>query len=107
MLFKGYSYTAITNELFSCFNHLYNIDYFFTICGDFNLANIDWKRGYDIAILPQHEACLRSYIVYNGLWQLVTEPTRNNNTLDTLIASDPLTACNVSVVRLYRLCVLY
>ena len=84
--------------MFSSLNHLCDIDYFFAICGDFNLANIDWKRGYDAAILLQHEACLGSSIVNNGLEQLVTESTRNNNTLDILIVNDPLTTCNVSVV---------
>ena len=66
--------------------------------GDFNLANNDWKRDYNIAILLQHDACLSSLIVYNRLVQLVTELTRNNYSFDLLIACDSLTTSKVSVV---------
>ncbi len=86
-----------TNNLINCLDRLCAIDYGFTICGDFNMPRINWAEGYDVSLLPQLEACLVTFIVDNGLLQLITQPTRLNNTLDLLITNDPLAVHNVAV----------
>ena len=56
--------------------------------GDFNLPNICW---YNLA-----SSCndglhynFHEFVLHNDLYQLVKEPTRNNNILDLLITSHP------------------
>ena len=86
-----------TGELMDCLNSLCDVAYGVTICGDFNLPNVNWKIGLDILNLRALEACLVTFIVDNGFSQLVHENTRHNNTLDLLLINDLLAVANVAV----------
>ena len=86
-----------TGELMDCLNSLCDVAYGVTICGNFNLPNVNWKIGLDILNLRALEACLFTFIVDNGFSQLVHENTRHNNTLGLLLVNDLLAVANVAV----------
>ena len=86
-----------TNNLINCFNVLYDIDYVFTICTSFNLPNFYWNNVFDVSSLCALNASLAKFIEDNGMIQLITESTRQLNTLDLLLVNDPLTVYNVTV----------
>ena len=68
-----------------------------TICGDFNMPQVNWANGYNLSCMPALEACLSSFVTDNGLQQLVHDNTRLNNTLDLLLTSDPFAIADVTV----------
>ena len=60
-----------TESIMSCLNFFCNLSYGVTICGDFNLPNIDLINDFDKACLPMLETHLAIYVIDNGLNQLV------------------------------------
>ena len=83
----------ITRDIFACLDLLCNINYKFTICGDFNMPHINWcdMSSY----VPECEGLLINFIIDNGLFQLVNFPTRELSILDLLIVNDKHYAFNV------------
>jgi hypothetical protein len=61
------------------------------------LPNINWIDGYDVSSLPPHESRFITFIIDNGLHQLVHEATRLSNTLDLLLVNNPLAASKITV----------
>ena len=86
-----------TDHLINCLNLLSDVVYGITICGDFNLPNINWVNGFDLSCLHPLEARLASFVVDNGMSQLVHEPTRLTHILDLLLVNDPLSVCDVNL----------
>jgi hypothetical protein len=85
-------------QLVSCLNILCNVDYSFIVCGDFNLPNIDWSQAINPQLLPILDSIFASFVIDNGLLQLIDQPTRANNVLDLLLVNDQLAVFNVSVL---------
>ena len=61
-----------TCDLFACLNVLCNINFNFTICGDFNISHINWCTLSQN--VPECEKCCIKFVIDNGLFQLVTFP---------------------------------
>ena len=83
----------------NCLNFFCNVFYGVTICDDLNMPKIDLINGFDIACLPALETRLATFVIDNGLHQLVRErePTRGTNTLDLLMTNNPIAVFCVSV----------
>ena len=86
-----------TDHLMNCLNLLCDVVYGVTICGDFNLPNINWVNGFDLSCLHLLKARLASFAVDNDMSQLVHEPTRLTHILDLLLVDDPLVVFDVNV----------
>ena len=71
-----------TDHLINCLYLFCDVVYGVTICGDFNLPNINWVNGFDLSCLHPLEGRLASFVGDNGMSQLVHEPTRLTHILD-------------------------
>jgi hypothetical protein len=76
---------AYVCDLCECLDNLCNIDYVFTIVGDFNMPNIVWS---DLSVYDARCSSFVNFIINNGLSQFVHEPTRGNNILDLILSND-------------------
>jgi hypothetical protein len=85
-------------QLVSCLNILCIINYSLIVCGDFNLPNIDWSQAINPQLLPILDSIFASFVIDNGLLQLIDTPTRANNVLDLLLVNDQLAVFDVSVL---------
>jgi hypothetical protein len=47
---------------------LCDVNYSFTVCGDFNLPNIDWSCDLHPQQLPVHESVFSTFVIDNGLY---------------------------------------
>jgi hypothetical protein len=88
---------AYMHDVLSCLDHLDTCEWPTIITGDINLPEIDWSlytAPNDDVHLPFLER-----MINNGFSQLVTEPTRQENTLDLVLCNDPLliSDCRVGV----------
>jgi hypothetical protein len=79
-------------------NHLCDVNFVCTICGNFNMPNINWFNELDPPALPLLEGRFASFIVDNGLLQLITQPTRMDNILDLLLVNDPIAIYDVAIL---------
>ena len=86
-----------TVNTMNCLEAICDVAYGVTICGNFNVPQVNWANGYDLSCMSALEACLCSFVTDNGLQQLVHDNTRLNNTLDLLLTSDPFAIANVTV----------
>jgi endonuclease/exonuclease/phosphatase family metal-dependent hydrolase len=68
--------------------------------GDFNLPSINWENGTNKPS-PQYGTCINQKILDiisdNNMEQIVTEPTRENNTLDLCFTNNPGLVQNLEV----------
>ena len=80
-----------------CSNFFCNVFYVVTKCEDFTMLKIDLINGYDLAYLPALETRSATFVIDNGLHQLVREPRRGTKTLDLLMTNDPIAISFVSV----------
>ena len=86
-----------TQELFDYMNNLCDVNCVVTICGDFNLPNINWAKSTNVSVLSLHDSMLANFVLNTGLSQLVNLPTRESKILDLLMVSDPLAVFDVDV----------
>ena len=88
-----------TDHFMNCLNLLCDVVYGLTICGDFNLPNMNWINRFDLIVMlaPTRNASCFICIVDNGMSQLVHEPTRLTHILDLLLVNDPLSVFDVNV----------
>jgi Reverse transcriptase (RNA-dependent DNA polymerase)/Endonuclease-reverse transcriptase len=84
---------------------LCSIDYAVTICGDFNMRDINWNNlslhvsshdssSYHVSA----ESIFTEFITDYGLTQLVDKPTRGQNILDLLLTNDLLACSQLEVL---------
>jgi hypothetical protein len=70
------------------------------LMGDFNLPSINWENGTNKPS-PQYGTCINQKILDiisdNNMEQIVTEPTRENNTLDLCFTNNPGLVQNLEV----------
>ena len=55
-----YDLQCIVNMM-NCLETICDVAYGVTICGDFNMALVNWANGYDQSCMPVLEACLCSF----------------------------------------------
>ena len=65
------------------------------ILGDFNCPDINWQ-AMSCCSEPCHNI-LYDFVMFNGLTQCVTSPTRLSNVLDLVLVSDPLLVSAIEV----------
>ena len=56
-----------TINMMNCLEAICDVAYGVTICGDFNMPQVNWANGYDLSCMPALEACLCSFVTDNGL----------------------------------------
>jgi hypothetical protein len=89
-----------TRDLCNCILSLFPSNGSAIICGDFNLANIDWAA--DNGINCTQSTCsgvLLDFYYATGVHQLVTESTRGDHILDLIFCSDVSRVLNVRVAE--------
>ena len=74
-----------SKQLINCLNCVVEIYFKFMICGDCNFPRTNWSVTFDPQSLPVQEVMFASFVVDNGLLQLVKEPTRASNALEPAI----------------------
>ena len=92
-----------TESIMSCLNFFSNASNDVYLCGAFNMPKIDLINGFDIACLPPLETHLTTFVIDNGLHQLVREPPRGTNTHNLLMTNDPIAVSCVSVTCLFSI----
>jgi hypothetical protein len=84
------------DKLISYMQDLINAKHPCIIAGDLNCPDVNWCSL--LAPRDRVQDKILEFTVTNGLNQLVTEPTRGNNTLDVVISNKPLMICHPEVV---------
>ena len=86
---------AYINDLRTFLDLLCDIDYVYTIVGNFNMPDILWS---DLSTYPARLSSFGNFGINNGLHQLVYNPIRSENILDLLLTNDNLAFINVTVL---------
>ena len=84
-------------ELFSCLSLYAAVNYPVTILGDLNFPQFDWST----LVCPNTAdyIALQNFVLNNGFFQLVTEPTRERNILDIVLTNTVLSVPYVSIAE--------
>ena len=83
--------------LFTCLDVLCNINFSFSICGDFKMSHINCCNLSQN--FPKLKKFCIKFVIDNALFQLVTFPTRKFNILDLLLVDDKYLTFNRSYKR--------
>ena len=86
---------AYINDLSTCLDLSCDIDYVYTIVGDFNMLDILWS---DLSTYPARLSSFVNFVINNNLHQLVCNPTWSENILALLLTNDNLAVINVTVL---------
>ena len=89
--------TNYISQLVKCLSQYYLSDGTNIIVGDMNCGDIDWVNL--LAPSDSVQDVFLNFAVRCGYSQLITNPTRGNKILDVLLASEPLSICDVTVMQ--------
>ena len=57
-----------TVNMMNCLKAICDAAYGLTICGDFNMPQVNWPNGNDLSCMPALEACLGSFVTDNTVY---------------------------------------
>ncbi len=83
--------------LVDCLRHSIDAGVSAVAVGDFNLPHINWSTLTPTPSATPAERQLLDCVITNGLEQLVSHPTRNDNILDLVLCNRPGLVTNLSV----------
>ena len=85
---------ATSSALYQEIARYVNVNMNVCLAGDINLPSIDWS---DYIGCSQNDNLFIDFVNENGLYQHVSDPTRDNNILDLVLSNCETSLCNVAV----------